>query len=367
MTKLRNKLEITSNDKRFFFWHIGFPIWISSNKAIAIFSVIVLLGSALGVIGAIYNLNMPTGVHPQEIIIKKGMTVVEISHLLNRKNVIQSPRLLQIFSLMHGTSRNLTAGRHLFQGTMSTWQVLQELEISRDITRDVTLPEGLRLEQTIHYLVERLSLDDEKLLRITTDPDFCREQGIVAQTLEGYLFPETYRLSLSMNEHQVVKELLKHFFKIFNESMRIRAQELNMSIHEITTLASIIEGEVQVASERRLVSAVYHNRLKKRMRLQADPTVQFSIVDGPRRLFNRDYLVDSPYNTYLIFGLPPGPVMSPGKASLEAALYPADVDFLYFVAKGDGSHIFSITADEHEIAKKKTKWSRQRMWQQKFK
>lgn len=137
-----------------------------------------------------------------------------------------------------------------------------------------------------------------------------------------------------------------------------------MTIHEAVTMASIIEGEAQVAEERATISAVYHNRLKKGMRLQADPTVQYAIPDGPRRLFYKDYSYQSPYNTYRHRGLPPGPIMSPGAASLEAAVNPADVDYLYFVAKGDGSHLFTKTAAEHEAAKQKTKAARRKSWKQ---
>jgi UPF0755 protein len=127
-------------------------------------------------------------------------------------------------------------------------------------------------------------------------------------------------------------------------------------------MASIIEGEAQLDAERATISAVYHNRIKKRMRLQADPTVQYAIPDGPRRLFYKDYAYDSPYNTYRHAGLPPGPIMSPGAASLEAAANPADVDYLYFVARGDGSHVFTKTAKEHEIAKRQTRAARREAW-----
>ena len=137
-----------------------------------------------------------------------------------------------------------------------------------------------------------------------------------------------------------------------------------MSLHEVVTLASIIEGEARIDEERPVISAVYHNRLRQKMRLQADPTVQYALEDGPRRLFYRDYAIDSPYNTYRVRGLPPGPIMSPGEASLRAALHPADVDYVYFVSQGDGSHLFSRTAAEHGRAKSKTYRARRDGWRQ---
>lgn len=320
------------------------------------------LGMLLGAVGCIYLLSRATGVAPCEVVVQKGMTVSQIAHLLHKKGIIRSPALLRVFSLVNGTSRKLTAGAHPFHGGMTTWQVLDELRVPRDVTQDVTVPEGLRRERVARLLAENLDLDEQRLLEITSDAALCRELGVEANNLEGYLFPETYRFSRMMSEEQVVRVMVAHFFRIFDRTLRIRCEKLGMSVHEAVTLASIIEGEARLDAERPLISAVYQNRIKRRMRLQADPTVQYAIADGPRRLFYRDYQVDSPYNTYRRFGLPPGPIMSPGEASLKAALYPADVDDLYFVAQGDGSHIFSRTAAEHEVAKRKTRWARRRSW-----
>ena len=146
--------------------------------------------------------------------------------------------------------------------------------------------------------------------------------------------------------------------------MKVQAQELGMSMLEIIALASIIEGEAIYDSERSIISAVYHNRLKKGMKLQADPTIQYIIDDGPRRLLNRDLKIESPYNTYLNYGLPPGPINSPGLESLRAAVSPADADFLFFVANGEGYHTFSRTEAEHNVAKKKLQRHRRKVKRQ---
>ncbi len=337
-------------------------IWGARRIRVVALLCVGILGTVLGLMGAVYMLNRPTGVSAHNVTIQKGMSVSQIAHLLHRKGIIRSSRLLQVYSVVNGTSRRLTAGVHPFHGGMTAWQVLLELEVGRDVTRDVTIPEGLRREQTVHLLAEALNLDEEMLLKITSDAEFCRKLGVEADNLEGYLFPETYKFSLMMDEVQVVGLLVKHFFTVFDSAMQVRARKLGLSVHEAVILASIVEGEARLDSERPVISAVYHNRLKRRMHLQADPTVQYAIADGPRRLFNRDYKIDSPYNTYRHQGLPPGPILSPGEASVRGVLYPADVDYLYFVARGDGSHLFSRTVKEHEEAKRKTRWARRKAW-----
>ncbi len=338
--------------------------WFGGGRRalLVLLGVVVILGAVFGAMGAIYALNRPTGGRSREVTIKTGMSVAEIAGLLHREGIIRSPRLLRTLSVLNGTSRRLTAGVHRFHGGMTAWQVLLELEVPRDVTRDVTIPEGLRREQIARLLAESLELDEGELLALTSDAALCRELGVEAKTLEGYLFPETYKFSLAMTERQVVELMVNHFFGILGPRTRKRARDAGMSVHEVVTLASIIEGEAVLDHERPLISAVYHNRLQKRMRLQADPTVQYAIPDGPRRLFNRDYKIDSPYNTYRHYGLPPGPILSPGEASIRAAIEPADVSYLYFVAQGDGSHIFSRTMQEHEAAKRKTRRARRSTW-----
>ena len=330
--------------------------------AVAVLICAGVLGTVLGVSGCIYLLNRATGVAACEVVVERGMSVSQIAHVLHGEGIIRSPQLLRLFSLLNGTSRRLTAGTHPFHGGMTTWRVLQELEAPRDATRVVTIPEGLRRERVARLLAEELGLDRERLLEVMSDRAFCREMGVAAETLEGYLFPETYEFSLLMDEAQVIRVMVRHFFRVFDDTLRARAKEVGMSVHEAVTLASIIEGGARLDGERALISAVYRNRLKRRMRLQADPTVQYAISDGPRRLFYEDYRINSPYNTYRYSGLPPGPIMNAGAASLKAALYPADEDYLYFVARGDGSHVFSRTMSEHEAAKRGTRRARRRSW-----
>ena len=310
----------------------------------------------------IFILNRPTGVGKKEVEIRHGSTVKQISHQLYQKRLIHSPRLLQFLAQVNGSSRRLKAGVHPFDGQMTTWEVLLELERPRDVTQDVTVPEGLEKKQVAAILSEKLNLNQKKLLLLMNSAAFCITLSVQAKDLEGYLFPETYNFPTTASEQQVLSRMVEHCQAVFDERLQRRADELGMSVHEVVTLASIIEGETCWDSERDTIAAVYHNRLKKGMRLQADPTVQYALPGEPRRLFYKDYDYDSPYNTYRHAGLPPGPINSPGRASIEAALFPADVDYLFFVATGEGGHVFTRTLQEHKAAAKRTASARENTW-----
>jgi len=323
---------------------------------------LLLLWGIVGAFATAWWLNRPTGATEKTVTIKPGMSVKEIGAMLYDSQLIRSPQLLSVFARLNGTGRKLMPGPHPFHGKMTTWQVLRELERPREELVDVTLPEGLRMEQTAKILAAKLNLDESTLLNLMNDQAFCTSLGVKAKTLEGYLYPETYKVSKSADEKRVISTLVSHFWDAFDKDMLNRAKEIGMEVHDVVILASIVEGEAQVDEERSTIAAVYLNRLKRNMRLQADPTVQYALPDGPRRLFYKDYQYDSPYNTYRHNGLPPGPISSPGKASMKAVLYPANVDYIYFVARGDGSHVFSRTSAEHELAKQKTLSARRKLW-----
>lgn len=325
---------------------------------LSIVPIVCILGACIG----IFILNRPTGVEKKEVEIRHGSTVKQIGQQLYRKRLIHSPYLLQFFAHFNGSSRRLKAGIHPFNGQMTTWEVLLELERPRDITQNVTVLEGLEKKQVAVILSKQLNLDQNKLLLLMNSPTFCKTLSVQAKNLEGYLFPETYNFSTTVSEQRVLRRMVEHCRAVFDERLQRRMRELGMSIHEVITFASIIEGETSWDSERDTIAAVYHNRLKKGMRLQADPTVQYALPGEPRRLFYKDYTYDSPYNTYRHAGLPPGPINSPGRASIEAALFPADIDYLYFVATGEGGHIFTRTLQEHATAKKRTAATRENTW-----
>lgn len=333
-----------------------------SRELYAVLAATAVLGLLFGVAISFYLLNRPTGARPTTIVIPPGATVAQMARTLEDAGVIRSSRFFRILSVAGSVSTELTAGPHPVHGWMTTWEVLQELRIPRDETVKVTLPEGLRKEAVFAVLAEAMDLDPGVLDSLSSDRAFCRKRGIKVGDLEGYLFPETYLVSKYATESQVLNLLVEHFDAAYDDEIANRARRIGFTRHEVVTMASIIEGEARLGEERTTISAVYHNRLKKRMRLQADPTVQYALPDGPRRLFYKDYTFHSSYNTYLHAGLPPGPIGSPGKASLSAAVNPAAVDYLYFVAKGDGSHVFSRTSKEHEAAKRMTRATRRQTW-----
>jgi len=180
--------------------------------------------------------------------------------------------------------------------------------------------------------------------------------GVNAPTLEGYLFPNTYNLYWGMKEEEIAKLMVDELFMIITPDLRARAKEIGLSLHQALTLASLIEKETGAAQERPLISAVFHRRLKMGMPLQCDPTVVYILSPLNRPLTKSDLKVKSPCNTYLHPGLPPGPICNPGLASIKAALWPAQTDYLYFIAQGDGSHIFSRTNREHINARRRVRY-----------
>ena len=208
------------------------------------------------------------------------------------------------------------------------------------------------MEQVAKHLEKEMKFNYSEVIDLFNDENFIKKLKLNVNTLEGYLFPETYYFFEGVDKKSLVKRLVNEHKLFWNKENISKADSLGFSPYEIIIIASIIEGEAIYDSERPTISAVYHNRLKRGMKLQADPTVQYIIKDGPRRLLNRDLRIKSPYNTYMYKGLPPGPINSPGAQSLHAALNPQINDYLYFVAKGDGYHTFSRNEKEHERAKR---------------
>jgi UPF0755 protein len=229
--------------------------------------------------------------------------------------------------------------RHVLNTLVSGGEVLERLAV----------PEGLMLPEVAEWVSQQIGIQPDSFLAAARDPDLIDRTGASVATLEGYLYPSTYYVRVTATAREVVRQMLAEFEARWHAGWDERARELGMTRHQVVILASIIEGEVRYDPDRRYVSSVYHNRLTQRMRLQADPTVIYALGTR-RRLYQRDYQFQSPYNTYLISGLPPGPISQPSEASLEAALFPANTDFLYFVARPDGKHVFSRTYREHLAA-----------------
>ena len=196
-------------------------------------------------------------------------------------------------------------------------------------------------------------MDSAAFVELAYDSAFCRGVGIAAPSLEGYLFPDTYYVPRNIRARTMIETMLARFRAVFDDSLAQRTRQIGFTAHEILTLASIIEREARVEEERPIISGVFHRRLKLRRPLEADPTVEYALGMRKKRLLYKDLEVDSPYNTYRYPGLPPGPICNPGRASILAALYPAETPYLYFVAKGDGTHEFTSSERDHLNAKRR--------------
>lgn len=289
------------------------------------------------------------------LIVHRGDTVYDIGYKLNKMGAVSSEFNFIMFSRLLGHSRRLKSGRYAIEPKASMADIFKILTKGASVPFNVTIPEGLTVAQTADLLNRQLSFDKGEFLGVCSDRALLDSLGIPNDDLEGYLFPNTYNFFYDEAPRLVVNKMISHFFASLPDSFEQKAKKLGLSFYEMVIMASLIEKEAMLDAERPLVSAVYHSRLKRRMRLQCDPSVIYALGGLNRPLYYGDLEIDSPYNTYKYYGLPPGPICSPGKASLEAAINPADVGYLYFVAKGDGSHIFSVTNREHINAKNRIK------------
>jgi UPF0755 protein len=260
-----------------------------------------------------------------------------------------------VVSRLVGLDRKLQVGRYDIQKGHSRWDVISILKHGESIPVRFTIPEGMTMKKIIPILAKATEKDESSFEVLAGDPAFLEPLGVEAPTLEGYLFPETYTVPWFSTEEYVLESVIEQLDNFLNDSLEQRIRELGFTRLETLTLASLVESEARHAEERPLISSVYHNRLRKGMLLQCDPTVIYALGGLNRPLLYKDLEFDSPYNTYKYRGLPPGPICSPGAASILAALYPADSDFIYFVADGEGRHVFTRTLKDHNAAKNRIK------------
>jgi UPF0755 protein len=285
---------------------------------------------------------------PARVVVESGTPVRTLGARLEEARVIRSSRLLELWLRLRGDAGSIQAGTYEIPPGVSLAGVIDILVAGRTLLASVTIPEGLRLEQQAGVAAHELGIDSAAFVAAATDSLLADSLGVDAHTLEGYLFPETYRVDPSTDARELVRLMVGEFQRAFGDEWRARAESLGRSVNEIVTLASIVEEEARVHEERPVIAGVFWNRLREGMKLEADPTVQYALGSHRQRVLYRDLEVDSPYNTYLYPGLPPGPIASPGRASLEATLYPDSVPWFYFFATGSGGrHTFSETFAEH--------------------
>ena len=280
--------------------------------------------------------------------IPQGVSFSKISNTLTAKRIINDKTNFKLLAYLMGATHNVKYGEYLFSSSMRPTTILEKLLDGEVVLHEVTIPEGYTDEQIAQTLAEKGLLDNiDSFMELTHDRVFIAALDITAPSLEGFLYPDTYKLSKGLSPAEIIKKMVGQFKVVYTPELQQRAAAIGMSMLQVVTLASMIEKETSVPSERFLISAVFHNRLKLRMRLQSDPTVIYAMHITDDIITKKDLRTKDPYNTYTHYGLPPGPICDPGKESIVAALYPADVKYLYFVANNDGSHEFTRTLREH--------------------
>jgi len=292
------------------------------------------------------------GTHQIEITIPQGATLSGITDTLLAHKIIYNRTSFKLAAWVLGKSRALYPGTYYLPRHESNQALLNQLSTVRLQEITLTIPEGLRSDEIIGLLVHTLDQDSSELIRLLTDSTLLALVDHGFTHLEGTLFPDTYRFIKGASSRLILKKMVQNFLDHISPRWEVRAAELRFSLPQIITLASLIEKETAQPAERKIISGVYHNRLDKKMLLNCDPTLIYALVqrgewNGNLQLKHKS--LNSPYNTYRVRGLPPGPIANPGAASIEAALYPEKVPYLYFVGKnnGSGEHAFSTTLREH--------------------
>lgn len=295
------------------------------------------------------------GPAPVRVDIPAGASLTDIAARLSEARVVHHPFVFKRYATFAHFDRQVRPGEYEFVSGESYRRILERLREGDIIQIKVTFPEGLTCREVAEIAARKLGIDAEVFLRTTEDRELLRRHNIDSPSFEGYLFPDTYFFPSKATAQEVIETMLQRFFTVWTPQHEERARALGMTRGQVLALASIIEGEALLNSERPRISAVYHNRLRKDMLLQADPTVLYALGGVRRRVLYRDLLVASPYNTYVNRGLPPGPICNPRLSSIEAALAPqSNCEEIYFVAANDGSgrHVFTRTLTEHDAAKR---------------
>ncbi|MEK9629867.1 MAG: endolytic transglycosylase MltG [Nitrospinota bacterium] len=307
------------------------------------------------IVGSLYfqaSRPMSADTQPQVFEVKSGMSLKRVAQELSRQKLIRSASAFQAVALIQDKQKQIMVGEYHVSPSMLPVEILERITSGKTVLHPVTIPEGYRITEIADLLEERGLANKDLFLHQTKNMKLL--EGVPTDSLEGYLFPETYHFGKFTSEATIVKKMVDTFKqRALKKEYLKRAAELGFSYHEIITLASLIEKETGKDSERKQISSVFHNRLKKNMRLQTDPTVIYAIANFDGNIRKKDLKIDSPYNTYRYKGLPPGPIASPGLKSIIAALYPVNTSNLYFVSRQDGSHQFSTTLNEHNRAVQK--------------
>lgn len=297
----------------------------------------------------------PGALEPVAVEVPQGASSAQVANVLYQKRLIKNPSFFSLYARYRHLDSQLKSGEYELNRSMGLDEVLNRLTRGETVERRFIIPEGLTVSMTADLLAQQGLVDREAFLAKARE--FGAKNGFLptgaglTQPMEGYLFPAAYEYKPGVTADEILQMMYSRTEQVWTPELLKRAQEMGISVHQVMTLASIVEAEARVPAERPVIAGVYENRLAIDMALQADPTVYYAL-DLPRgeRLLYRHLKVDSPYNTYRYPGLPPGPICAPGEAAIKAVLYPEKHQYLYFVAKEDGSgeHYFSRTLEEHE-------------------
>jgi UPF0755 protein len=285
-----------------------------------------------------------------EVQIPKGATFRQAADILVREKLIRDKKVFMVLGRLTGADRKIRAGYYSVWTSMSALDIFKIIRQGRIIEYEVKVLEGDSLQEIADAFSRAGIITKDDFMKLSTDPEFLALYKINSPSIEGYIFPDTYTIPKGLKAEEALGLMIDRMRAKISDSLSEKSEKMGMTEAEVLTLASIIEKEAVLDSERPLISAVYHNRLKKNMLLQADPTSIYGIKSSKEKIMKADIQRKTPYNTYIIKGLPPGPIASPGLKSVIAALSPANVPYLYFVSNNDGSHIFSVTLEEHTEA-----------------
>ncbi len=303
--------------------------------------------------GSIYYLNQsPLMMREEVFIIHEGESLRMIAYRLKKNNLIKNSNFFLASGVLN-PGYNYKSGKYRIKTGMTAFDILKAIYLGRVLTEKITIPEGYNIYEMAEKLDDAGITSKNEFLKYCTDRQFLKRIGINSITAEGYLFPDTYVFNESMNAGEVIKVMYKRFSSVIKEIGVKEIKSSGLSYGDLIKMASLIEEEAAVSSERKYISSVFHNRIKKNMRFDCDPTVRYAVKRFTGKIYFSHLKTDSPYNTYIYKGFPPTPISSPGRDSIIAAIHPAESSYLYFVSRNDRSHYFSSSLKEHNMAVKK--------------
>ncbi|MBW2366655.1 MAG: endolytic transglycosylase MltG [Deltaproteobacteria bacterium] len=285
--------------------------------------------------------------------VRSGQNVSDIARVLARESIISHPFKFRLLARINGSDRKIKAGEYRISGAMSPADILKRFVVGKVILYRLTVPEGHTLLQIAEMIEKTDFANAADFRKFASNARLAERYGLEGHGLEGYLYPDTYFFPKDVTSEKIIDTMVAGFWSVFAPDWQVRAESMGFSVHQIVTLAAIIEKETGDPAERPIISSVFHNRLARGMRLASDPTVIYGIKDFDGNLTRKHLTTPTPYNTYQMKGLPPGPIANPGKEAIRAALFPAETEFLYFVARRDRTHQFSTNIKDHNRAVRK--------------